>query len=449
MGRLYLNGERINELLDQRNRDQQWLAYQSKVSLRQINRVINGGSTTARTRDRLAATLGVPWEEITLPGGAAVAIGRIPHKPPKLIGRDELLREVVGRLKAFSRREAEEEQNVLSLYGPPGRGKTRLAVESVYNEAVQKAFPDGVYWRTLGKKPDLLGILQRWCADLGVPRLLESCLKSYLARLGKKDILELTKEEDHALAGEAGWPFRAYLLQSGKRCLFVLDDCWDAEHASPLTVGGGRCATILTTRHLPIAERFTPTGPIPVPRLEREDALKLLEQRAGTDTIARHHEACRELIQRLEGLPLAIVVAGAKLRRAVSHGDSVENVIHELKERTDKLLHEPVPQDVEQFLHDTENPTVVALLQMSTDELDDETRECFAALGDAIPSEEATFDLDRMAGGWGLSRERAQAVADTLIDHGLMEPADELLGVQRYRMHDLFIQHAKTLFEEE
>jgi hypothetical protein len=170
--------------------------------------------------------------------------------------------------------------------------------------------------------------------------------------------------------------------------------------------------------------------------------------------VDHHLEACRELVAKLAGLPLALVVAGAMIARSLNRGHAVADMIRELRSRTDKLLQEPVPADVQQFLQDVDNPNVVALLQMSTDELDEESRLCFAGTGLVTPSEDATFDLEYLAAGWQSvlgerSTRRAQIIVDNLIDNGLMQAVEYVSGSRRYYMHDLLIQHAKTMFDEE
>jgi transcriptional regulator with XRE-family HTH domain len=441
-----LDGEQIKKLLDKKGWSQHTLADKIGISRRQMERLLNGHSrTSAEVRDSIAALLGASVEAITLPKGVAAAAGAIPRSNPKLFGRTALLAELVQRLRAFAAGEAGP--HVLSLQGMPGLGKTALATAVAY-ESQRGSFPDGIFWQTLGKKANPLAILTRWCADLGVGGLLDGVL----SRQGAED--------ESVIAKEAGERFRAYLLAERKRILFILDDAWAFDDAwgvwrvRPLTIDGGLCATLITTRLLKLVESLdVPPGNRKQPSLlGEEDALQVLRDRAGKEVIDRNMDTCRDLVQKLGGLPLALVVAANMIRRSVSHGRAVAELIADLQRRTDQLLREPAPQDVQQFLHDVENPNVVALLQMSTDALDDESFQCFALLGNVTPSEDVTFDLDRMAHGWKSvlgerSEERAQAIADTLIDNGLMQPAEPLFGKTRYSMHDLLIQHAKTLVE--
>jgi hypothetical protein len=50
------------------------------------------------------------------------------------------------------------------LQGMGGIGKTVLAAALAHDSAVCQAFPDGVYWLTVGQKPDLLDLQNHCCA---------------------------------------------------------------------------------------------------------------------------------------------------------------------------------------------------------------------------------------------------------------------------------------------
>ncbi|MBI1830011.1 MAG: helix-turn-helix domain-containing protein [Planctomycetes bacterium] len=316
MVRQFLDGDKIKQLLIDRAWTQQKLAEIIGLSLRQVERLLAGQSAVSTdTRDNFAEALKIPWEEIILPAGAAVATGTIPLKNSKLFGRDEMLRQLVGRLRSFGKGSGQGGRNVLSLQGTPGVGKTVLAVALAYDERVRAVFPE-IFWKTLGKHANPLNILNAWCSNLGVPSLL----RQGVSGTGNNDPI--------ALAMEAGRRLRAWLLRNDKHILFVLDDAWSLDHLRSLTIDGGRCATIITTRLRTIIEDFVPAGNRFEPsRLNEEDALKVLKERVGAEVIARHRHACCELIKRLDGLPLAIVVAGGLLGRSVARGRSID-LIH-------------------------------------------------------------------------------------------------------------------------
>ena len=64
----------------------------------------------------------------------------LPLQPTPFLGREEELAEIVGLARGGSRR-------LLTLTGPGGSGKTRLAIETA--RALVDDFPDGVYWAPL------------------------------------------------------------------------------------------------------------------------------------------------------------------------------------------------------------------------------------------------------------------------------------------------------------
>jgi hypothetical protein len=104
-----------------------------------------------------------------------------------------------------------------------------------------------------------------------------------------------------------------------------------------------------------------------------------------------------------------------------------------------KLLDSAVPSD-RIDLAASEATTVTSLLKASTDRLDKRTRKCFAGLG-SFPAS-APFDLEDMQSIWELGNPSdAESIANTLIDHGLVEP----LGGGRFQLHALLAMYAESL----
>ncbi|HYF62215.1 MAG TPA: XRE family transcriptional regulator, partial [Herpetosiphonaceae bacterium] len=71
------------------------------------------------------------------PAAARLFQGRLPYPPTRLIGRDDELARIEGYLQARSRR-------VITLLGPGGVGKTRLAQEVA--QRFGRLFRDGAGW---------------------------------------------------------------------------------------------------------------------------------------------------------------------------------------------------------------------------------------------------------------------------------------------------------------
>jgi hypothetical protein len=296
-------------------------------------------------------------------------------------------------------------------------GKTTLASALAYDESVAKAFPDGVLWVSLGQNPNVLSELATWGRALGTDDLLHA-----------------------RTVEEASSQLRAMLRN---KCLFlIIDDVWEAKHAVSFMVGGRNCATLVTTRVNQVANELAPT-PNDIYRLNElteDKALELLHALAPT-VVSAHPNESRELVKELEGLPLAIQVAGHMLNVEASYGFGVTDLIGKLREGA-KLLEAKAPTDRTDLANET-TPTIAVLLQRSTDRLDQLTRDCFAYLG-AFASKPATFDLAAMKAVWQV--EDPKPIARTLVDRGLLEPVPTL---GRFQMHVVLVMHARSLLTGE
>jgi hypothetical protein len=176
-----------------------------------------------------------------------------------------------------------------------------------------------------------------------------------------------------------------------------------------------------------------------LPVLSEAAGLELLEK-LTPETVASYPDEARELIRDLEGLPLAIHVAGRLLHGEARLGWGINELLVELRAGANLLSAQP-PSDMIGVQRDT-SPTVATLLKRSTDALDPELRRRFAFLGLFVPKP-ATFDLAAMAAAWDVSD--AKPIARKLVDRGLLEP----VSGGRFQMHALLVLHARSLLEVE
>jgi len=165
-----------------------------------------------------------------------------------------------------------------------------------------------------------------------------------------------------------------------------------------------------------------------------------LLQTLAPSVIEKYPEKSLELVHELEGLPLALQVAGRMLSSEANYGFDVAELLTELKQGA-KLLEANSPADRADLANET-TPSVAALLQKSTNRLDALTRDCFAYLGVFAPKP-ATFDLNAMKAVWEI--EDPKPIARTLVDRGLLEFVPEL---NRYQMHALLVMLAKSILVE-
>jgi hypothetical protein len=272
-----------------------------------------------------------------------------------------------------------------------------------------------VLWAALGATPNVFNELATWGRALGVEEI------------GQARTLE-----------EASAQLRLILRE--KRMLLSVDDVWETEHALPFRVGGRQCATLFTTRLGDIARVLAdkPGEIYRLPVLSDEKGLELLAT-LTLATVEQHPAESTELVRDLEGLPLAIQVAGRLLSVEEKLGWGVAELLQELHEGA-RLLAAEAPADRADLVNQT-TPTVAALLQKSTDRLNDELRLHFAFLG-AFAPKPATFDLAAMAAVWETPDPRP--TVRVLVDRGLLEPVAD-----RFQMHALLVMHARTLLDDE
>ncbi len=366
------------------------------------------------------AQLNLPWKDEYCVQTHSGETGSVPLLPALMLGREQALRDLKDRLIVGSSGTSSEglsgrTQVLTAMRGWPGVGKTTLAAFLAHDAEILAAFPDGVLWTTLGTEPDVLSLLTSWGYRL------------QLDAIGKAR----TVEEASALLAAA--------LQQ-KRMLLIVDDVWRPEQAIPFRVGGAGCALLLTTRESRIAHALVSRAEdvYVLPVLTETDALQLLQTLAPS-AVARHKAACRELCRVLEGLPLALQVAGRLLHSEESTGFDVQELLIALNAGA-RILEEAAPADLADLIRET-TPTVAALLRKSTDRLDPVARDCFALLGPFAPKP-ATFDLAALKFVWEMADPRP--IVRTLVERGLLEP----LGKGRFQMHALLVTHACSLLKD-
>ena len=375
----------------------------------------SAGDRSVAERDTIAARPQEPAPIQPPTGGIA------PPVPRLFIGRDQCLRELKQRLGVVGGKTRRAEmQPVTIVRGTPGVGKTTSAAALAHDREVKQAFPDGIVWTSLGQNPEVLSKLALWGRVFG-----------------SEDLLHAATQDD------ATTQIRDLL--KNKRALLIVDDVWEALHGEPfLRARGENCAVILTTRMSFAASGLTDNAPGAIyhlPELTEQHALELLTA-VAPEVCSKFPKQTLQLVKRLGGLPLSILVAGRLLKVGYSRGWSVSDLLAELCDSSSgssKLLDSSVPSD-RMDLAASEATTVTALLKTSTDRLDERTRKYFASLG-SFPAP-ATFDLEDMQLTWQLSNPSdAESIANTLIDHGLVEP----LGGGRFQMHALLVMYAKSL----
>jgi hypothetical protein len=231
-----------------------------------------------------------PLVPVAIPGGAAMFHG-VPGQRPNYLPRpdylDALKRMVLGTTeRAIGITGAAPAGGArIGLHGMGGIGQTVLVIDLVNDAEVRRAFPDGIFWLTLGQTIE--------------PLRLQGELASYIAGEPKA----------YATVNEA----RDHLRQlfDGKACLLVLDDLWRPKDAEPFDLLGPRSRLLLTTRD---ADLLVALGAreFALNVLGEEQALELLASWSGQSRAALP-EAASNVAESCGHLPLAVALAGARV----------------------------------------------------------------------------------------------------------------------------------------
>ncbi|MFJ3764823.1 BTAD domain-containing putative transcriptional regulator [Streptomyces sp. NPDC090082] len=217
--------------------------------------------------------------------------GNLRARLTSFVGRDDEIALVRDDLRAA---------RLVTLLGPGGAGKTRLSQEAA--ERGTEDWPDGV-----------------WVAELAPVRDPAAVPEAVLAAVGARETV-LRGAGAEELRGGGDPLDRLVEHCAGRRMLLLLDNCEHlvaaaAELAETLLA---RCpgVRVLATSREPLGvpgEAVRPLGPLP-----EAMALRLLGERGAAVRPGFRVEddpvAAGEIVRRLDGLPLAVELAAARLR---------------------------------------------------------------------------------------------------------------------------------------
>jgi hypothetical protein len=292
----------------------------------------------------------------------------------RLVGRNKELGQVKRWLTAVEafRRPAVK---VVVIWGMAGVGKTALAQAVGQDPAVERYFRDGVLWAKLGPEPDIEKWLQEWGNLLGLPD----------ADRGSMALLY------------------EYLASEERRALLILDDVWPSTPFEQLmALGGPQCGVLITSQVITVADVYDEKSKVRKLRLKvlrPKSALELARQALKREPMAEETAQLKEIIKRVEGLPLAV--------------PGVE------------------PQQLDSL----------ATFQVGYQRLNEADQQRFRALGN-LPRG-TSFQVGILAALWGDEVEEARQAAQRLVERSLLNQIWE----DHYRIHVLLHDSAIALLK--
>ena len=295
----------------------------------------------------------------------------LPIQSTALVGRERETDQVVTLLS---------EHRLVSLVGPGGTGKTRLAVQAAAEAS--DGMPDGVFWVPLAEMRDPNMVMSAIAEAVGITSDLE-------ARL------------------------------SGKRLLLVIDNFEQVVDAAPQLarlLERVPAVKLLVTSREPL--RIAAEREYPVPPLPQSEAVALFTARArAMDPEFNADSAVSDICSAVDGLPLAVELAAARIK-VLSTDQILARLSHRLDLLTGRGRDTPLRQQ-----------TVRATIEWSHELLTPAERDLFARL--------AVF-----AGGWSLEAAEAVCGAELEVLEGLVAKSVVRHQRRRFSMLELIREYA-------
>ncbi|MET9595439.1 tetratricopeptide repeat protein [Streptomyces sp. NPDC006516] len=401
----------------------QGLADLSGVSARGIGDLERGRRAAPRRRTvaALAAGLGLDTEQcgrlLTVarrgrgPASSAMPVHSFPRRTDDFVGR---LPELVS-LTALAAEEVSpaggggsardgSQPVVVTVAGPPGMGKTALALHAATK--LVPHFPDGQMVL------DLRGMDE---TPASATELMLSVLKAFRVADG-----ELVK------AGPTGHAALYQDLLAERRCLLIFDNGCDEEQVEPLLPERGRSMVVVTSRRVLIGLRNVHR--ICLSELAQHEAVAFLTTAIGEERATREASALREVAHLCGYLPLALRVAGSWL--ATRTGWTVRRLADRLAS-DEHRLDSPVAG----------GRKVSAAFDLSYRQLTPDAARLFRRLS-VVPGPDAGVACAAQLLGQDLPS--AEDTLEELVEAGLLGPRGD-----RFRLHDLLRLYASGRLEAE
>ena len=407
-----LFGEQLRRLRRRSGLSQETLAARAGLSPEAVSLLERGRRSPRLTTMRLLA------EGLRLPESDRTALFASVnlHEPstPSLpvfadrpIGRDSELQQVAELIER-------DDTRLLTLSGPAGVGKTRIALE--YAAAQPARFPDGVHWFPIGTLSDPSTVLSALAGALGVPGSPRTTAKEIIDHLRPLCSLLVIDNAEH------------HLTTCADLCRAIL-------------AGAPQLTILITSRHLtgvpgeqafPVLPLQLPAPGTPASQLSEIPSCQLFLARSLINNRLDQPaaDAVIRICHRLDGLPLALELAAARTNVLTVYelADTLESEL--------SILQTPGPGGEQQLVDAMVGWTYQRL--STTEQLIFERLSVFGG----------SFSRDAVAAvcGAGLSEIEVVDVLSSLVSKSLVVRQDEGSTQARFRLLQLIREYVRSKF---
>ncbi|HET9561757.1 MAG TPA: helix-turn-helix domain-containing protein, partial [Propionibacteriaceae bacterium] len=407
-----LFGEELRRLRRRSGLSQETLAARAGLSPEAVSLLERGRRSPRLTTMRLLAEgLSLPESDRSALFASAnfheSSVASLPVFADHPIGRDAELQRVAELIER-------DETRLLTLLGPAGVGKTRIAVGYAATQPSQ--FPDGVHWFPVGTLNDPTTVLSALAGALGVRGSPKTTVKEIIDHLRPLSSLLVIDNAEHHLTTCAEL-CRAILASAPKLTILIT-----SRH---LTGVPGELALPVVPLQLP--SQGTPAdqlGSIPSCQLFLSRSLinNRLDQPAA-DAVVR-------ICHLLDGLPLALELAAARTNVLT---------VHELADTLDRelsILQAPGPGGAHEL--------VDAMVGWTYERLSATEQLIFERLS-VFGGSFTRAAVAEVCGG-GLDEIEVVDVLSSLVSKSLVVRQDEGSQQARFRLLQLIRQYARSKF---
>ncbi|MCI2421245.1 tetratricopeptide repeat protein [Saccharopolyspora sp. K220] len=294
------------------------------------------------------------------------------------------------------------------LGGVGGVGKSALVAQ--WLQTCQQDYPDGALYADLG------------AFSLREPVSVSQVLETFLRAFGvAPEVIPTDLDRLHSLYRE---------VTSGKRLAVFLDDAVSAAQVRSLLPVSGSSLVVVTSRYRLSGLGLQGAHFLDVPPLQQAESLELLRNVLGPERVERERAAAERMADLCAGLPVALVVAAARL--SVHRKWSLQRIAADLEDERRRLPSLALRGDV----------SVHAVFDLSYRKLTREQAELYRVLAEHPGT---TFGPEVAAAAVGRTSAETSDLLEALVEANLLNEVDE----NRFRFHDLLRLHARERAESD